>query len=168
MIDLSVPRNIDPKLANHPSITLYDVDHLQEMIQITLEQRSQYIAQAQTILGEETTRFLEWFNNRDLVPTIRNLYGMFEEIRQREVNRGTQKYKESLNDEANHVIDRVTKAVIQKILHYPVVQLKTASPSDQARYEEALSELFGLAAADGIDRYVHLPQSASRQSVPHP
>lgn len=167
MVDLSVPRNIDPKLAQLPFVTLYDVDHLQEMIQLTLEQRSQYIAQAQTILGEEATRFLEWFNNRDLVPTIRSLYGMFEDIRQREVNRGTQKYKESLNDEANQVIERVTKAVIQKILHYPVVKLKTASASDQMRYEEALSELFGLAAADGIDRYVHLPKTNTHHPVSH-
>lgn len=168
MIDLSVPRNIDPQLAQHEQVSLYDVDHLQEQVQSTLEQRSQSVAKAQTILAEEATRFLEWFNNRDVVPTIRSLYSMFEEIRQREVSRGTQKYKDSLNDEANQVIERVTKAVIQKILHYPVVQLKAAAPADQMRYEEALSELFGLAAADGIDRYVHLPQSTARHSVAHP
>lgn len=164
LVDLAVPRNLDPALAGLPGVNLYDVDGLQQVIRLSLEQRSQAVEQAQTIIGEETTRFLEWFHQRDLVPTIRSLYEMFEEIRTRELARGLQKYRDELGPESEAIVERVTKAITQKILHYPVVRLKTASPADRHVYERVLSELFSLQNQDGIDKYVHMPE-ASRHTA---
>lgn len=168
LVDLSVPRNIEPACGELEAVSLYDVDGLQQVIQLSLEQRARHVAQAQTIIAEEATRFLEWFHSRDLVPTIRSLYSMFEEVRQRELARGLQKYSEEISPATEELIERVTKAVTQKILHYPVVKLKTASPADKRIYEQALSELFGLDAVDGIDRYVHMPSQHSRRPAQHP
>jgi len=166
LVDLAVPRNLDPGLGALPGVSLYDVDSLQQLVQLSLEQRSRYIEQAQTIIGEETTRFLEWFHSRDLVPTIRSLYGMFEELRQRELERGLQKYRETLAPETEDLVDRITKALTQKILHYPVVRLKTASPAERQLYERVLGELFSLQSPDGIDKYVHLPGAARSRAHP--
>ncbi|HEY9842005.1 MAG TPA: glutamyl-tRNA reductase [Candidatus Obscuribacterales bacterium] len=164
LIDLAVPRNLDPELAGCASVSLYDVDSLQQVVRLSLEQRSRYVEQAQTIIGEETTRFLEWFHQRDLVPTIRSLYEMFEEVRQRELERGLQKYRDDLAPETEALIERVTKAITQKILHYPVVRLKNAPAAEQQLYDRVLSELFGLNSQDGIDKYVHLPESSRTRS----
>lgn len=160
LIDLAVPRNIAPDTASLEAVTLYDVDSLEQVIQTSIELRTKHVEQAQTIIAEEATRFLEWFHSRELVPTIRSLYEMFEDIRQREVARGLQKYREQLGPEAEamteEIVERITKAVTQKILHYPVVQLKNAKPDEQRQFDQALSRLFSLDASDGIDRYVHL------------
>lgn len=162
LIDLSVPRNIDPACAENPSVTLYDVDGLQSEIHLSMEQRNTYIAQAQTIIGEEAASFLAWFHNRDMVPTIRGMYGLFEEIRQNEVQRGTQKYKEQLTPEVEEIIERVTRAVTQKILHHPVARLKAAEAEEQQLYQNVLDTLFGLDAQDEIDKYVHRPTQQQR------
>lgn len=164
LVDLAVPRNIAPETADLETVTLYDVDSLEKVIQTSIEQRARHVEQAQTIIAEEATRFLEWFHSRELVPTIRSLYEMFEEIRQREITRGMQKYRDQLGPEneslTEEIVERITKAVTQKILHYPVVQLKHAAPAEQRLYDQTLSKLFSLDASDGIDRYVHLTPPA--------
>lgn len=164
MLDLAVPRNLDPELAKLSQVTLYDIDHLQNQVNMSLEQRRCYIAQAQTIIGEESTRFLDWFHNRDMVPTIQGLYQTFEGIRKHEIARGTHKYHEELSPVAYEVIERVTKAITQKILHHPVVRLKNADAQTQQIYQDVLSDLFGLQAEDEIDKYMILPKKASKIS----
>lgn len=164
LVDLSVPRNIDPDCAQVRGVALHDVDALQDQINLSLEQRSQYIAEAQSIIAEETTSFLEWFHNRDVVPTIRGLYDTFEEIRLREIDRGTQKYKQQITPEFEAIMERVTRAITQKILHHPVARLKNASPQEQHMYQEALNALFGLDAEDEIDKYVKMPKHIHKNS----
>ncbi|MBF2054790.1 MAG: glutamyl-tRNA reductase [Candidatus Sericytochromatia bacterium] len=154
MIDLAVPRNIDPGVTQQPGITLYDVDSLQNQVEDSLLRREQNIGQAQSIIGEEATRFLDWLHQREMAPTIRGLYSTFEDIRQRETTRALQKCKEPLTAEHEALIQQITRAITQKILHYPVVRLKNADAQTQQIYHEVLSELFGLNAEDEIDRYV--------------
>ncbi len=165
MLDLAVPRNLDPDLAKHAQLTLYDIDHLQNQVNMSLEQRRCYIAQAQTIIGEEAARFLDWFHNREMVPTIQGMYQTFEDIRQREMARGTQKYHEELSPVAYEVLERVTKAITQKILHHPVVRLKNADADTQQIYQDVLNDLFGLQAEDEIDKYMILPKKATKAGV---
>ncbi|MGV3525899.1 MAG: glutamyl-tRNA reductase [Candidatus Sericytochromatia bacterium] len=162
LIDLSVPRNLDPVCAELENVSYYDVDRLENVIQTSLEQRQLAASHAQSIIAEESTRFLEWFHNRELAPTIRALQSMFEDIRQRELSRGSQKYREALTPEAEIALDRITHAITQKILHYPVVRLKNVpNPQQQAAYHAALNELFGLNTPEGIEKYVHLPVKAA-------
>jgi glutamyl-tRNA reductase len=165
LVDLSVPRNIDPALAQQDNIQLYDVDALQHKVDMSIEKRRMYIAQAQSIIGEETTRFLEWFNNRDVVPTIKALYQTFESIRERELERGTARYKEQMTPETTAMLEQVTRAMVQKILHHPVVRLKNASVHKQEQYHEALNTLFALDAQDEMDKFVY-HQPAEPQSCP--
>lgn len=166
MVDLSVPRNLDPAISQLPTVQLYDVDDLQVEVEMSLEQRRSYIAQAQSIIAEEATHFLEWFHQREMVPTIQGLYQTFETIRQQEISRGTQKYREQMGPEAELVLERVTKAITQKILHHPMIRLKNAPPEKQQQYQRALNELFGLDAQDEMDKYLHLPAQAHKAHHP--
>lgn len=155
LVDLSVPRNIDPELGYLPNVQLFDVDALQHKVDMSIEKRRMYISQAQSIIGEETTRFLEWFNNRDVVPTIKALYQTFESIRERELQRGTARHKAEMTPEVEALLDQVTRAMVQKILHHPVVRLKNAPVEQQQIYHEALNTLFALDAQDEMDKYVY-------------
>lgn len=155
LVDLSVPRNIDPELGYLPHVQLFDVDALQHKVDMSIEKRRMYISQAQSIIGEETTRFLEWFNNRDVVPTIKALYQTFESIREHELQRGTARHKDQITPEIEAVLDQVTRAMVQKILHHPVVRLKNAPVHQQQLYHEALNALFALDAQDEMDKYVY-------------
>lgn len=168
MIDLAVPRNIDPAVAQQPGITLYDVDSLQNQVEDSLLRREQNIGQAQSIIGEEASRFLDWLHQREMAPTIRGLYSTFEDIRQRETARALQKYKEPLASEHEALIQQITRAITQKILHYPVVRLKNADAQTQQIYHEVLSELFGLNAEDEIDRYVQFRKTSHVAPVSTP
>lgn len=167
LVDLSVPRNIDPALAQQDNIQLYDVDALQHKVDMSIEKRRMYIAQAQSIIGEETTRFLEWFNNRDVVPTIKALYQTFESIRERELERGTARHKEQMTPESTALLEKVTRAMVQKILHHPVVRLKNAPAHKQEQYYEALNTLFALDAQDEIDKFVYHTPPESRTCPMH-
>lgn len=166
LVDLSVPRNIDPELGYLPNVQLFDVDALQHKVDMSIEKRRMYISQAQSIIGEETTRFLEWFNNRDVVPTIKALYQTFESIRERELQRGTARHKAEMTPEVEAILDQVTRAMVQKILHHPVVRLKNAPVEQQQLYHEALNTLFALDAQDEMDKYVyHQPVEKNTPSV---
>lgn len=156
LIDLSVPRNMDPLLAEIEGVSYYDMDRLQQVVERSYENRMLCQDLAETILADEMARFLEWFNTRDVVPTIQSLYEMFNDIRSREVERGLKKYQGEVSDEVHDLLDRVTRAITQKILHYPVVQLKVEhDPERKQLYADVLSSLFKLDAQDGIDRFVH-------------
>jgi glutamyl-tRNA reductase len=98
-----------------------------------------------------------------VVPTIESLYKLFDEIRQREIERGMRKYAGQADSETLDLLDRVTRAITQKILHYPVVQLKVESDAAQRQaLSDTLSVLFRL-EQEPSERYVHHP---ARKSAP--
>jgi glutamyl-tRNA reductase len=168
LIDLSVPRNLDPRLAEIPGLRYYDMDRLQHLVEQSQESRKAYQDLAETILADEMSKFLEWFNTRDLQPTIQALYTLFHEIRQQEIERGLKKYQGDVPAEVHDLLERVTRAINQKILHYPVVQLKLErQPELRAQYAHALSTLFQLNAQDGIDRYVQTAPPRQKSALHH-
>jgi len=165
LMDLSVPRNMDPHLAEIEGVSYYDMDRLQQVVERSYENRMLCQDLAETILADEMARFLEWFNTRDVVPTIQSLYEMFNDIRSREMERGLKKYQGEVAPEVHDLLDRVSRAITQKILHYPVVQLKVErDPERKQLYTEVLSALFKLDAQDGIDRFVHTELSEPAKS----
>jgi glutamyl-tRNA reductase len=170
LIDLSVPRNMEPRLAEIENVSYYDMDRLQQVVERSYENRMLCQDLAETILADEMARFLEWFNTREVIPTIQALYDVFSDIRQREMERGLKKYQGEVSAEVQDLLDRVTRAITQKILHYPVVQLKVEhSPERKQQYAEVLSALFKLDAQDSIDRYVHTePSQKNVQAVQKP
>ncbi|GIW21197.1 MAG: glutamyl-tRNA reductase [Candidatus Sericytochromatia bacterium] len=149
LIDISIPRNIDPEIANNHSVTLYDMDLLQKEIDINIEERKKSLHSSQIIIEEEMNKFIQWYNNFDILPVISSLSNFFENIRQQEINKAINKF--NLNDENLKILDMVTKSIVSKILHYPVTNLKTEN--DNIMKEQYLNDLKYLFQLDNQDNY---------------
>lgn len=168
LVDLAVPRNVDPALGQVPGITLMDMEYLQTLVAQTKQDRLDSQGHVHSILADEMSRYLEWFNTLEVVPTIDSMYQLFDEIRQNEIKRGLQKYAETSSPEVCDLLDRVTRAITQKILHYPVVQLKMEKdPSKKQNYTDVLTQLFKLDAQDYMERYLHHPKQTAPLKLPY-
>lgn len=157
LIDLSVPRNIDPALNQLEHVTLIDIDSLQSQAQLNQQERLKFVKQAESIIFQGMAQYLEWFNSLNAVPTIESLYTLLNDIRQREIQRAMPKEQPMYEEvEVIELLEKVTRSMTQKILHYPVMQLRMEpNPRNKQNYIDVLSKLFSLESEDYIDRYIH-------------
>jgi glutamyl-tRNA reductase len=152
IVDLSMPRNVEPNLIMNPLIDLYDIDSLETTVSVNKEERLEIIKEVEFIIAEEMNKFLEWFNSLDISPVISSLSNLFEEIRNNEVDRVIKKYR--LDNDNKKIIDIVTKSIVQKITHYPVTNLKmTEDKKLKKQYSENLTYLFQLDSQDSFQKY---------------
>lgn len=159
LIDLSIPRNIDPEISNRKNIKLYDIDCLERVANINKEERAEIIQEVECIIKEEMSKFVEWYNALDVSPVISSISSLFEEIRENEVSRTTKKYK--LSESEKKIVDIVTKSIVQKILYYPVTSLKmTEDKSLKRRYIEDLKHLFRLDLQGTYQKYYNKKESS--------
>ncbi|TML10244.1 MAG: glutamyl-tRNA reductase [Actinobacteria bacterium] len=142
LIDLAVPRDLDPEIANLPYAFLYDVDDLDEAVGTgTVEGAA---ARAEAIVAEEGERFRAWQASRGVVPAIASLRARAEEIRLRELERAGRRLAD-LSPEERRVVEAVTVQIVNKLLHDPTVRLKEAAAgADGAAYADAVRHLFSL------------------------
>lgn len=144
LIDLAVPRDIDPVVASLPSVRLYDIDSLQAVAERNLALRKGERAAVEAIVEEELAAFDEWVRTRSVVPTISRLRQNAELIRQAEVDKAMRRLSQ-LGDREREIIDAMTRGIVNKLLHEPTIRLKeTAGGPEGWRYEQAVYELFGL------------------------
>jgi glutamyl-tRNA reductase len=144
LIDLAVPRDLDPEIATLPYAFLYDVDDLDEAVGTgTIEGAA---ARAEAIVAEEAERFRAWQASRGVVPAIASLRAHAEEIRLRELGRAGRRLAD-LSPEERRAVEAVTVQIVNKLLHDPTVRLKEAAAgADGATYADAVRHLFGLDA----------------------
>jgi len=151
LIDIAVPRDIDPKVNKIDNIYLYDVDDLQGVVQANLKERHKEAKKAEVIIDQEIGQFSRWLENRDVVPTIVALRKKFEEIRQGELQKTFSNLKD-LGPKERQAIEALTAAIVNKMLHPPTSVLKqnqeTASGSD---YVDAVRTLFDQEIAQEED-----------------
>lgn len=144
MIDLAVPRDIDSAVATLPGVQLYDLDHLQAVVDRNLAFRNGERDAVEAIVEEEVQKFAAWVRAHSVVPTISRLRMTAEKIRQAEVEKALRRLG-PLGDQQREIIEVMTRGIINKLLHEPTVRLKEkAGDADGAEYEHVLSELFGL------------------------
>jgi glutamyl-tRNA reductase len=140
-IDLSVPRSVDPAVENIPGVVLYNMDDLQEKTNAALEKRLAAIPHVQQIIDETIAEFSEWSKEMVVSPTIQKLKQALEQIRKEELAR----YIKSASPQEAEKLDELSKSLVQKILKYPVLQLKAACKRGEAEsLSELLQELFNL------------------------
>lgn len=140
-IDLSVPRSVDSGVENIPGVVLYNMDDLQEKTNAALEKRLAAIPQVQQIIQESITEFSEWSKEMVVSPTIQKLKQALEQIRKEELAR----YIKSASPQEVEKLDELSKSLVQKILKYPVLQLKAACKRGEAEsVSELLQDLFNL------------------------
>jgi glutamyl-tRNA reductase len=143
LIDIGVPRNIDPDVHEIDSAYLYDLDDLQGVAAANEEERRREAERAERIILEEREHFDGWLVTLQAVPTIRDLRQRAEEIRQAEIERYASRL--GLDAEQSEAVERLTRGIVNKIMHAPISRLRdeTDREAGLARLEEARS-LFGL------------------------
>jgi glutamyl-tRNA reductase len=141
LVDLAVPRDLDPAINDLEGCFLYDVDDLEAVVTETLSGRRGEASRAESLVAEEADRFREWQASLDVVPTIAAIRALAEEIRDSELAKAGSKLSES---ERKHV-ESVTSQILAKLLHLPTIRMKeAAAAADGVVYADVVRHLFGL------------------------
>ena len=144
LIDIAVPRDIDPRVRELPGITLYDMDDLQRTVARNLDVQEAEASRARTVIEDELERFDRWISTLDVVPTIAALRERGEEVVQ-QVLRENEGRWEALSEADRERLELMARAVVSRLLHEPTARLKRPADEDAAYVHlQALRELFGL------------------------
>ena len=136
-IDIAVPRDVEPRVGELDGCFVYDIDDLSQVVEANRAGRMEEARRAERIVAEEVVKFSHWLEGLEVVPTIAELSGKAETIRQRELKR-TLRDLGDIPPEQAQALDRLTRAVVKKILHDPIMFLKEQahSKSEQTRREQ--------------------------------
>ena len=152
MIDIAVPRDIDPSISNVENTFLYNIDDLRHIISSNIEERRQDAKTGEGIVREEATNFNEYIKMLEADPTIKALHQHFDQIIERElcvcVN------KANLSDNQEQIVRSMTKSIIKRLLHQPTKNLRQcfiSSDNDQDQNIQIVQELFELEQFDKLD-----------------
>jgi len=151
-IDIAVPRDVDPRVAELPGVSLYDIDDLQQVVESNLARRQELAARAGEILAEEVQSFWEWVRTLSVVPVITALKEKAEAIKQTELRRAFNRLGR-VDPRQERIITRLADSIVNQLLHDPIVNLKRlVAEGDGSQYAAALQRLFGLTPAPQIER----------------
>jgi len=154
LIDIAVPRDIDPKVNKLDNAYLYDVDDLQGVVQANLKERQKEAGKAETIIEQEIGQFHLWLANLEVKPTIIALRQKLDEIRQQELEKTFANLKD-LSSKQRKSIEAMAGAIINKILHQPTTLLKrTQNDTSGEDYVDAVRALFALPAPADDDQEI--------------
>jgi glutamyl-tRNA reductase len=163
IIDIAVPRDVDPEVGSLEQIFLYNVDDLQGIVSENLTRRTAELEQAAAIVEAEASKFSAWLHSREVIPTVVALRQRFEDIRQTELKR-LQAKMTGLPPEAVAQVDHITKLIVEKLLLTPTEQLKSVSDEAMAAaYSDALNRLFSLPSPEAFEKRVPDPFFSNQQ-----
>lgn len=142
IIDLAVPRDVEPDVASVASVTLHPIDAIQTVVDRTLATRASEVPRVETIVDEEAAKYEAWRRGFEASPIVRDLREHFERMRSEEIDRQLA----NVSTEERARAERLTKALVNRLLHLPTVRLKDADPaSDEGVWRlRAARELFAL------------------------
>ena len=144
LVDLAVPRDLDPAIGELDGCYLYDIDDLEQIVVETLLLRRQEAERAEAIVAAEAEKFHEWHSSLDVVPAIASLRARAEEIREAELQKAESRLGR-LDEGQRRAVEAVTAQIVNKLLHLPTVRMKqAAAAADGVLYAEAVRHLFGL------------------------
>ncbi len=143
IIDIGVPRNVDPGANDIDNVFLHDMDGISVIIDRNLQKRKAEIPRVNEIVFEELTEFHNWYNSLQVNPTIHDLRTHFEQVRLEEVEKNINRF----SAEDRELLDLVTKRIVNKLLHLPTTNLKNGSEESEEEKHKKLHiirSLFGL------------------------
>jgi glutamyl-tRNA reductase len=143
LIDIAVPRDIDPEVRALPRVHLYDIDDLQAAVEENLNSRRQEVAKVERIIDEGLARFTGWLRERGVVPTVAALRERADTLREAELERTLRRLPD-LTQKERAAVQAMANALVKKLLHDPIGRLKGP---DGERYVGSLRELFALDGA---------------------
>jgi glutamyl-tRNA reductase len=142
IIDIAVPRNVEPAVAQIKNVFLYNIDDLSQISEQNRWQRELEVRKAEKIISAEMGKFALWWQDFKVRPLIRAMMSQAEEIRRSHLER-TMKKLPPLSDEERHSLEMMTRAIVAKILKNPINNLKANGHSNRG-YAEMVKELFQL------------------------
>ncbi len=153
LIDIAVPRDLDPAIHQLDGCYLYDIDDLEAVVAESLSGRREEAFRAEAIVAREAERFAAWHASLDVVPAIALLRERAEAIRAGELARA-ESLLERLPDSERRLVESVTAGIVNKLLHQPTVRLKEAAAgAEGVAYADAVRHLFGLDQRPEDERY---------------
>jgi glutamyl-tRNA reductase len=144
LIDLSMPRNVDPAVAGLPGVVVHALDALNAVVRESLDQRRREAGRAEQIIDEETADLTSWLRGRAAMPLVRELHAHFERLRAEEVARSLKHFR----PEERERLEDLTRAIVHKLLQAPTLHLKTIDPADPSGlcWADAVRGLFAMSA----------------------
>ncbi|MDP9072272.1 MAG: glutamyl-tRNA reductase [Actinomycetota bacterium] len=144
VVDVAVPRDVDPGVGRLEGVTLLDMDDLRAFAEAGVSGRRREIARVQSIIDEEVERYTAVATAREAAPLVAALRQQAEEVRTAELHRYRGRL-DKLDDRQREAVEAVTRSILAKVLHGPTVRLKEAAGSPRGdRLAEALRALFDL------------------------
>ena len=148
LVDLAVPRDVDPAIASFDGCFVYDVDDLEAVVETSLAGRRAEAVRAERIVASEADRFREWQLSLAVVPAITSLRARAEEIRAAELARIDARLQR-LSEGERRAVEALTSQIVNKLLHLPTVRMKEAAVTpDGVVYADVVRHLFGLGEDD--------------------
>jgi glutamyl-tRNA reductase len=160
IIDIAVPRDVDPAARQIPELHLFDLDDLQVIVRDNLAEREKQTAQVRAIVEAEVAGFWNWYLERRAAPVIRDLHARAETIRRAELDKGLRRL-EHLSARDRQIVEALSASMLNKFLATPTQHLKECALADDGQvYLDALRELFELPE--------ETPQSSCANLQPEP
>ncbi|PWT97265.1 MAG: glutamyl-tRNA reductase [Candidatus Melainabacteria bacterium] len=163
IIDIAVPRNVDPEIAQLEQVNLYNADDLSTIVNRNLAERESLVSEAEKIVFAILKDFQNWQRNLLVVPTIAHLREKIEAIRQAQMEKSCTTGQDTKGPTDKEDLEEISRAIVNQILHHPTKQLKATSDYEILRQQaEALRVLFDL---DPISTNQLSKSKAKRKSV---
>ena len=144
ILDLAIPRNVEPEVGGEANVFLYNVDDLREIVDDNLLARRASVSDAETIVDEYADAFLRWHDARNVIPVIRSLRGRWENVRRSELDRLLHRL-ECMAADDREAIEAFSKRLLNKLLHEPTARLREGAGNGRgAEFIDAIRYLHDL------------------------
>lgn len=163
VVDITMPRNVDPAVAEQPGYRVFDLEDLQDWTEAVQAQRATAVPEAESICEELLEDFVTWvFHQQALQPAIQAIRSTFETIREQEVDRHAHR-----TDMDREEVDRLTESIMQKLLAVPIVRLKNVDPEsiDFVQGIELLRALFAPSDVNESGRKLREDVASNRPNL---
>jgi glutamyl-tRNA reductase len=149
LFDIAVPRNVHADVNELPDVHVFNVDDLKAVVAQNQESRRQMALEAEGILDEEVEAFDLWWRSLETVSTISCLRDKVEAIREQELEKALSRLGSEFGEKHKDVIEALTRGIVNKILHDPMVQLRAQQDIEARRHAmQTLRLLFNLESAE--------------------
>jgi glutamyl-tRNA reductase len=140
VVDLAVPRDVEPEVARLPDVYLYTVDDLSELVQKAGERRQAEVARAEAIVEEGVRSFTQWLHQRDTVPLIRAIHEQADAWREHELGRARRLL--ARGDDPAQVMDALARGLVAKLMHGALSELRTGDGGQREAVAQTVARCF--------------------------
>ena len=142
IVDLAVPRDVEPEAGDLDDVFLYSVDDLSNVVKDNLNIRRESVAQAEQMIATQAESFLRWLEGRTVVPTISALHGHHDELRATELERARKLLLSGTPPE--QVLELLARGLTNKFLHAPTQALNQAGDAERAQLVAAFERIYNI------------------------